>query len=85
VRYALRVHPRATRERVELLEDGTLAVWVRAPAVEGRANEAVGTLLAARLGLRSREVLLVRGERSRQKVVEVPLDVAAVRRALAGR
>ena len=66
-----------------MLEDGTLAVWVRAPAVEGRANEAVCVLLAARLGLRPREVVLVRGERSRQKVVELPLADAAVRRALA--
>ena len=82
MRYGLRVHPRAARERVELLGDGTLAVWVRAPAVEGRANEAVCALLAARLKLRPRQVVLVRGERSRQKVGELPLAPAAVRRAL---
>ena len=82
MRYAVQVHPRAAREHVELLGDGTLAIWVRAPAVEDQANAAVVALLALRLGLRAREVSLVRGERSRRKLVELPLDVAAVRRVL---
>ncbi len=82
MRYTVQVHPRAATDRVALLEDGTLAVWVRAPAIAGRANAAVVAVLAARLGLRPREVVLVRGERARQKVVELPLDPAAVRRAL---
>jgi uncharacterized protein len=83
MRYALHVHPRAARERVALREDGALEAWVTAPAVEGRANAALVALLAARLGLRPREVALVRGERGRHKVVEVPLDAQAVRRVLA--
>jgi uncharacterized protein len=82
VRYAVRVHPRAARERIALQADGTLEVWVTAPAVEGRANAAVVALLATRLGLRPRDVALVRGERGRQKVVELPLDAAGVRQAL---
>jgi uncharacterized protein YggU (UPF0235/DUF167 family) len=68
---------------VALRDDGGLEVWVRAPAVERRANAALVALLAARLGVRPREVALVRGERGRHKVVELPLDDAAVRLALA--
>ena len=82
MRYAVRVHPRAARERLTLREDGGLEGWVTAPAVEGRANAALLALLARRLGLRPRDVALVRGEHSREKVVELPLDAAAVRRAL---
>jgi hypothetical protein len=82
VRYTVQVHPRAATDRVALLEDGTLAVWVRAPAIAGRANAAVVAVLAARLGLRPRDVTLVRGERGRRKLIDLPLDPAAVRRAL---
>jgi uncharacterized protein (TIGR00251 family) len=84
VRYAVRAHPRAARPRVILAADDTIEVWVTAPAVEGRANAALVTALAERLGLRSREVVLVRGERGRNKIVELPLDLASLRRALAG-
>jgi uncharacterized protein YggU (UPF0235/DUF167 family) len=82
VRFAVRVHPRASRERVVLAADDLLEVWVTAPAVDGRATRAVLALLAARLGLRPWEVALVRGERAREKLVDLPLDTAAVRRAL---
>jgi uncharacterized protein YggU (UPF0235/DUF167 family) len=82
VRFTVRAHPRAARAQVALGDDGTLEVWVTAPAVDGRANAALLALLADRLGLRPREVVLVRGERGRLKVVELPLDVAAVRLAL---
>jgi uncharacterized protein YggU (UPF0235/DUF167 family) len=83
MRYAVRVHPRAARERVQLADDGTLEVWVTAPAVEGRANAALLAALAARLGLRPREVTLLRGDRSRQKLVELPLTPAELRGRLA--
>ena len=82
MRFTVRAHPRAARARVALAADDTLEVWVTAPAVAGRANTAILTLLAERLGLRAREVVLIRGERARQKIVELPLDAAAVRKAL---
>ena len=82
MRYAVRAHPRAARARVVLQADDTIEVWITAPAVEGRANAALVTALAERLGLRPREVVLVRGERGRNKLVDLPLDVASLRRAL---
>ncbi|HZR98059.1 MAG TPA: DUF167 family protein [Chloroflexota bacterium] len=82
MRYTVHVHPRAARERVALREDGALEAWVTAPPVAGRANAALLALLATRLGLRPREVALVRGERGRQKLVELPLDAAVVRQLL---
>ena len=82
MRYAVRVHPRSAREKVTLTADDTLEVWVTAPALDGRANTALLALLAWRLGLRPREVVLVRGERARRKLVDLPLDVQALRQAL---
>jgi uncharacterized protein YggU (UPF0235/DUF167 family) len=74
LRVAVEVHPGARREHVELRADGGLAVWVRARAREGQANAALVALLAERLGLRRAQVAVLRGERARQKLVELPLS-----------
>ena len=42
-----------------------------AAPVDGAANEALVVLLAERLGVSKRQVVVVRGAKSRQKVVEV--------------
>ena len=68
----LRVQPRASRDEiVGWREPGVLAVRVTAPPVEGDANRAVEALLARALGLKSSAVSVVRGQRSRDKLVRV--------------
>lgn len=76
IRLAVRVHPGARQERVEWLPDGRLGVWVRARPVEGQANAAIERCLAAWLDLRPRQVTLVAGAGSRDKVVRVDLPSA---------
>ena len=71
MRISVRAHPGASRERAEW-EGGTLHVWVTARAVEGAANRALVRAVARALGVRPSAVALVGGERSRDKVVEVP-------------
>jgi uncharacterized protein (TIGR00251 family) len=71
IHVTLRVHPGARVNRVSALADGTLDVHVRAVAREGRANAAVVMAIAAATRLRPRQVQIVRGERSRQKVVAI--------------
>lgn len=48
-----------------------LVVAVRAPAVEGRANESVRKVLAAALGVRARDLVVVQGEHGRDKLIEL--------------
>jgi len=68
----VRVQPRARRDAiVGWRGDGALSVRVAAPPLDGRANASVGALLADALGLRPAAVSVVRGERSRDKVVRV--------------
>lgn len=82
VRIAVEAHPGASLERVELAA-ATLRVWVRARAVEGKANVAIEQAIASALGLRSREVRLAGGMSSRRKIVDVDLaDLEAVRARL---
>src|SRR5688500_11984133 len=71
-RVAVRVRPGSSRTAVGGAHDGALVVRVAARAVEGAATEAVLVALAEALGVRRREVSLVRGATSRTKVVEVP-------------
>jgi uncharacterized protein (TIGR00251 family) len=70
-RIAVRVHARARGDEIASVRDGVLAVRVTAPALEGRANRAVCRLLAERLGVAPGRVTVFRGERSRDKVIEV--------------
>ena len=68
----VRVQPRASRDEiVGWREPGVLAVRVTAPPVEGDANRAVEHLLARALGVRPSAVTVIRGQRSRDKLVRV--------------
>jgi len=81
----LKVIPNAPRDEIAGWLGAALKVKVRAPALEGRANDALTDFLADRLGLPRRAVALVRGGRSRHKIVRIDgLDSAAVRRRLGG-
>lgn len=71
VRFAVRLTPRAAVERVEDVVDGVLKVKVMAPAVEGAANNALIRLLAEELGIARRDIRIVAGASSRQKLVVV--------------
>ena len=67
----VRVTPRASRDEVIGWREGALRVRLRAPPVEGRANEALRRMLAERLGVAPSAVQIVSGETSRVKRVRV--------------
>ena len=72
MRFAVRVKPGAKREVVGGRHGDALVVAVTAPAVEGKANDAVCKALAKAFGIRARDVTIVAGQRGRDKVIEVP-------------
>ena len=79
----VRVQPRAARDEIVGVRDGTLVVRLTAPPVEGRANQALCRLLARRLGVAPSRVAVVRGAKGRNKMVAVEgMTGAEVARAL---
>lgn len=67
----VRVTPRASRDTLTMEGDNVLRARLTAPPVEGAANEALVTLLAARLRLPKRAITIVRGASSRDKRVAI--------------
>ena len=79
VRFAVRLTPRAAADRIDGVVDGILRVRVGAPAVEGAANNALVRLVADDLGVSRRDVRIVAGASSQQKLVVVDgLDPDAI-------
>ena len=84
----MRVRPGASRTAVGgsygTGPEAALVVAVSARAVDGAATEAVLVALAAALGVRRWQVRLVRGQTSRDKLVEITDPTAGSVSTLAG-
>ena len=52
-------------------DDGSLTIYTKAPAIEGRANLAAVKLMAKYYGVAPSRVKLVRGAASRNKMFEI--------------
>ncbi|HJR57371.1 MAG TPA: DUF167 domain-containing protein [Rhizomicrobium sp.] len=79
VRLAIRLNPRASRNRIEGVEtgaDGTPVLKIRltAPPVDGAANAALIAFLAEILALRKAEIVIRSGEMSRLKHLHLSGD-----------
>src|SRR6266480_6476483 len=69
----LRVHlvPNAKVDKVVGEHGGAMKIKLRAPAVEGKANAALISFLAERLKVPARTIVLVRGQKSRDKLIRI--------------
>ncbi len=70
-RLAVRAQPNAPRSEIVGWLGDALKVKLHAPALEGRANEELCRVIAEALGLPTRTVRLIQGEKSRQKLLEI--------------
>lgn len=64
-------HPNSKKPRIEKDLFGTLHVYVSAPPLEGKANKAVTETLAEYFKVKKSSVVLLSGEKSKNKVFEV--------------
>ena len=65
------VKPSSKYEKIEEAFDGSLKIWVKEPAKEGRANAEIVKLLAKFYEVARSEVSIVNGKTSRVKIIEV--------------
>ena len=67
----LHVQPGASRSEVAGLHGGALKVRLKAPPVDGRANEELCRFIASLFEVKRQDVCLLSGETSRQKRVRI--------------
>lgn len=67
----IKVVPGASRDRIAGRYGEGIKVQVSAPPEKGKANDAVISVIAAALGLREADVVLLRGHASPRKVLQV--------------
>ena len=71
MRSEVKVHAKSKRESVVPQPDGSYKVDVKAPPVEGKANEAVCEVIAEFFKKPKRSVRVVMGSTNSRKVVEI--------------
>ncbi len=70
MRFNVRVIPKAKQNKI-VEEQGRLRAYLTAPPIEGKANEALIEALAEHFRVKRRQVRIVRGQKSRDKTVEI--------------
>ena len=67
----LRVIPRARQNKIDIDDSGAYRVRITAAPVDGAANAAVIKMLAEYFKIPKSQIKIVRGETSRDKVIEI--------------
>ncbi|MEI6631527.1 MAG: DUF167 domain-containing protein [bacterium] len=71
MKFSVKVKPGAKEERVVECGENSFFLTVKARAMEGRANKAAIELLSRNLGIAKNRITIVKGHKSRNKVIEV--------------
>lgn len=81
----VKVVPRSSKNEIVGKVSDVFRVKITAPPAEGKANKALQQLLAKKLGVPTRDVEIVSGERSRVKSIRIhgrsPEDVEEILQA----
>lgn len=85
-RLGIKAIPNASRDEIGGWLGDLLKIKVRAPALEGRANDALCEFLAESLNLPARAITVLRGQTSRQKVLNIEgISLEELRRRVAAK
>lgn len=66
------VQPGARKTEIVGLHDGALKIKIKAPPVDGKGNEEVIRFLSELCGVAKNKIVLLHGEKSRHKTLEIP-------------
>jgi uncharacterized protein (TIGR00251 family) len=71
LRIAVHLQPGASVSEVLGEVGDALKIRLNAPPVDGKANEALIAFISEKLGVRQRDVRILRGQTSRQKLLDI--------------
>jgi len=78
----VKITPRAKQNKILGWRDGVLRVHITAPPVEGKANKALVAFLAKEFNAPKSSINIIKGEASRNKVIEAPEGAIALQNTL---
>lgn len=67
----VRIQPRASKNEVVRLEDGSIKIRLTAPPVDGAANEALIKFLADRFSVAKSQIEIISGHTGREKIIRI--------------
>lgn len=67
----IRVIPRSSKNEIRQMADGSFKIKLTTAPVEGQANEALIELLSKEFGVAKSGIRIVKGERSKNKIVNI--------------
>jgi uncharacterized protein (TIGR00251 family) len=70
----IKVLPGASKNEFTGIKEGRLRVKIAAPPEDGKANGELISFFARALGCAKRDIVLVKGEKSRMKTLGIPLS-----------
>jgi uncharacterized protein (TIGR00251 family) len=82
IQVAIKVYPRARKQEIEELPSGELKLKVKSPPLKGRANREVIEILSSYFRLSPSRVRIIRGEKSRLKLVSLEVDKKDLSRSI---
>lgn len=71
MKLSITVKPGSKKPGIEIITDTECLIRVREPATEGKANQAIIEAVAEKLNLPKSRVALIRGSKSKQKLIEI--------------
>ncbi len=69
--FHVRLQPRASRNSVMGIFDNSVKICLTTPPVDGKANAACIEFLAGIFGVAKKQVKIVSGDKSRNKIIEI--------------
>lgn len=71
MKISVKVKPGSKKECIERVDDTNFIVHIKAPPVEGKANDALIRALSDYFGVPKSKIVIIRGAAGKYKVVEV--------------
>jgi len=71
MKISVKVKPQAKQDKVKKIGLDNYVVWVKAKAIEGKANQAVVKILSGYFDVPKSKIIPIKGEKARDKIFMV--------------